>query len=433
MGRFYVTTAIFYPNAVPHLGTAYEMIGADTIARWRRLRGDDVFFLSGNDEHALKVAQAAEAQGLEPLAYCDDLAAAFEKAWASLEVTYDEYVRTTQKRHHDTVTWFFERIRTEDEKRVAAGEEAVLYKGSYEGLYCVGCEAYLREKDLVEGKCPHHPDREPQRLQEDNWFFRLTAYEERLKEWYRDHPDWLTPEPKRNEMIGLLGEGLMDLSVSRPEKATKWGIPFPGDDGHVIYVWFEALINYVTGARLAEDGGPRDDEAGRGPGFWPADVHVIGKDILRFHTIIWPAMLWAADLPLPKAVSTHGFVQVGGAKMSKSSGGTVSPIDIAEEYGPEVLRYFLLREVPWGGDGEFSIERLEERYQADLANTVGNLLHRTLTMIEKYCGGEVPESGAADGPIAEHRQGARERLADALSLFDGHQFSQALDRVVDVA
>jgi methionyl-tRNA synthetase len=268
---------------------------------------------------------------------------------------------------------------------------------------------------------------------EDNWFFRLSAFQRRLEEWYRDHPDWVRPEGKRNEMTGLLEEGLQDLSVSRPVKATRWGIPFPGDEDHVIYVWFEALVNYVTAARLAEDGSLRPDEPGRGPGFWPADVHVIGKDILRFHAIIWPAMLWAADLPLPGAVSSHGFVQVGGERMSKSGGGSVSPVEIADEYGSETLRWFLMREVPWGGDGEFSIERLEERYQSDLANTLGNLLHRTLTMIEKYCGGAVPERSEDRGPAAAHRARARDLLLDAVGLYDEQQFSLALERVLAVA
>ncbi len=438
MARFYLTTAIYYPNAVPHLGTAYEIIGTDAIARWRRLRGDDVFFLSGNDDHALKVAQRAAEQGKTPEAFCGEMAAAFAEAWKALGVGYDEYVRTHSERHSDTVRWFFARVRERDGKR----KEPLLYKGSYEGLYCIGCEAYLREKELVGGRCPHHPDRTPQVLKEENWFFRLSAFAGRLEGMFRDRPGWLRPEAKRNEMAALLKEGLQDISISRPRKAIPWGIPFPGDEeSQVVYVWFDALINYVTGARLDEGGKARPDEPGRGPGFWPADLHVIGPDIVRFHALLWPAMLWAADLSLPRALFTHGFVQVGGAKMSKSQGAVVSPTALAREYGADTLRYFLLREVAWGSEGEFSLERLEARYGADLANTLGNLLHRTLTMVEKYFGGVVPERSDLDyEPDAEtvHTVLALRVIADArrdqaLRAYDALDFSTALETVVDVA
>lgn len=441
MPRHYITTAIFYPNAVPHLGTAYEAIGTDAAARWRRRRGDEVFFLSGNDEHALKVAQVAGSRGQTPLAYCDEMAAAFEAAWSALGISHDEYIRTSQPRHCDTVEWFLRRILEIDVRRAAAGEPTVLYKATYAGLYCVGCEAFLREKDLVGGRCPHHPDREVQRLEEDNWFFRLSAFEEPLRAWYASHPDWLRPLSKRNEMLGLLAEGLQDFSVSRPHKSITWGIPFPDDPEHVVYVWFEALINYVSGARVAADGTLRPDEPGRGPGFWPADLHVIGKDIVRFHALTWPAMLWAADLPLPRAVFTHGFVQVGGAKMSKSQGGVVSPVDVAREYGADTLRYFLLREVPWGGDGEFSIERLEERYLTDLGNTIGNLLHRTLTLVERNFDGVLPERSDNDysGEGDEvHAIGAfwmllLARRIEAARAWDDLEFSDALEHCLDIA
>jgi len=391
MPRFYLTTAIYYPNAVPHLGTAYEILGTDAVARWRRLRGDEVFFLSGNDDHAQKVALRAAEKGQSPEAYCDGMAAAYDEAWRALGVSYDEYIRTASDRHRDTVRWFFERVRERDRDR----KEPLVYKGAYEGLYCLGCEAYLREKDLADGRCPSHPDRVPQALKEENWFFRLSDFAGRLDRWFGENPEWLRPESKRNEMRALLREGLQDVSISRPRRAVGWGIPFPGDEeAQVVYVWFDALINYVSGARLRPDGTPRPDEPGRGPGFWPADLHVVGKDIVRFHALLWPAMLWAADLPLPRSVFVHGFVQTGGAKMSKSQGAVVSPVEVAREYGTDALRYFLLREVAWGADGEFSLERLEERYASDLANTLGNLLHRTLTMIEKYCGGQIPDATA---------------------------------------
>ncbi|OGU34889.1 MAG: methionine--tRNA ligase [Gemmatimonadetes bacterium RIFCSPLOWO2_12_FULL_68_9] len=438
MSRYFVTTAIYYTNAVPHLGTAYEILGTDAIARWRRLRGDEVFFLSGNDDHALKVAHRAAEQGKTPEAYCDEMAGAYEGAWKSLLVEYDEYVRTASDRHRDTVRWFFERVRERDRGRA----EPLLYKGSYEGLYCVGCEAYLREKELVDGKCPGHPGRTVQRLEEENWFFRLSAFTERLDRWLRENPDWLAPEAKRNEMRALLREGLQDVSISRPRRTIPWGIPFPGDEGtQTVYVWFDALINYVTAARLAGDGKARPDEPGRGPGFWPADLHVIGKDIVRFHALLWPAMLWAAELPLPRAEFVHGFVQVGGEKMSKSQGEVVSPVGVAREYGADALRYFLLREVSWGSDGEFSIERLEERYASDLANTVGNLLHRTLTMVEKYFDGVVPgRSGNDYSPEGEeiHSVGALEllvlaRRGQAARAYDALDPARALELTVDIA
>ncbi len=438
MSRFYLTTAIYYPNAVPHLGTAYEILGTDAIARWRRIRGDDVFFLSGNDDHAQKVAQRAAEQGKSPEAYCGEMAAAFEAAWRALGVSYDEYVRTASDRHRATVRWFFDRVRAGD----AGRKEPLLYKGSYEGLYCVGCEAYYRDKDLVQGRCPHHPDRTIQRLKEENWFFRQSAFGERLERWIRENPRWLRPEAKRNEMLALLKEGLQDISISRPRKAIPWGIPFPGDEEtQVVYVWFDALINYVTGARLAGDGTARPDEPGRGPGFWPADLHVVGPDIVRFHALLWPAMLWAADLPLPRAISVHGFVQVGGAKMSKSQGTVVSPVEVAREYGADTVRYFLLREVAWGSEGEFSLERLEDRYAADLANTVGNLLHRTLTMVEKYFGGVFPErsdldyspEGDAVHPVVALRLLVLARRDQAARAWDALEFGAALEDVVDIA
>ena len=433
MARFFLTTAIYYPNAVPHLGTAYEVIGTDAIARWRRLRGHDVFFLSGNDDHAQKVAARAAEQGKAPQAYCDEMAKAFEEVWTSLGVEYDEYVRTASDRHRESVRWFFDRVRERDRGRA----EPLLYRGSYEGLYCVGCETYLRAKDLVGGRCPHHPDRVPQTLKEENWFFRLSAFAAELKRFLGENPGWLRPESKRNEMLSILEEGLQDVSISRPRKAIPWGIPFPGDEQEqVVYVWFDALINYVTAARLREDGSARPDEPGRTPGIWPADLHVVGKDIVRFHALLWPAMLKAAGLEPPRGISVHGFVNVGGAKMSKSQGSVVSPSELARVHGPDALRYFLLREVAWGADGEFSLERFEERTAADLANTLGNLLHRTLTMVEKYFGGVVPDVGGPDTmqpALVEFGRAVRALRRAAAEAWDRDEMAVALERTLEIA
>jgi len=369
MAKFYLTTAIDYVNNLPHLGTAYEKIAADAIARYKRLAGFDTRFLMGNDEHSINVEKAAREKGLDPKVYCDQMAEAFQAVWKRLDISYDDFIRTTEPRHIKGVQALFRAF-------VDAGD---VYKGKYEGFYCVGCERFYPEKDLVDGKCPVHKT-VPQWLSEENHFFKLSAYAPRLLELYREHPEFIIPETRRNEIVNVVEGGLEDISVSRA--SVSWGIPFPNDPGHTVYVWFDALINYVTGLGYPDQNGDYSK-------YWPADLHVIGKDITRFHCIIWPAMLLSAKLPLPKTVLGHGWVQFQGEKLSKSLGNIVNPLEIADRYGADALRYYLLKEVPLFRDGDFTWELFIDRYNADLANDWGNLFTRTVSMIHRYRSGRV--------------------------------------------
>jgi methionyl-tRNA synthetase len=374
--KYYITTAIDYANGDPHLGHAFEKIGADVLARYHRMRGDTVHFLIGMDEHGQKVAQAAAANNRTPQEQVNEVAAKFERTWRYLNISYDQFIRTTDSQHIKGVRALIERIfeRSPDD----------FYIKSYAGWYCVGCEAFKTENEIQDGKCILHPTRTLEWVEEKNWFFRLTAYTDRLRDLIAN-TDYLQPKSRKNEILSLIDQGLEDVSASRARLG--WGIPFPRDTGdgepQTTYVWFDALPNYITAL-----GYPRTDS-----GFetwWPADVHVIGKDITRFHALIWPAMLMAADLPLPKQVWAHGFVLLGGDRFSKSSGVTLDIDEAIHQYGSDAFRYFLMREVPFDGDGNFSWERFEERYNADLANAWGNLASRTMAMIEKYCSGFTP-------------------------------------------
>ncbi len=391
MARFYLTTAIDYSNGEPHLGHAYEKIGADVIARYHRLRGDDVHFLVGMDEHGQKVAQTAEARGVAPQALVDEIAQSFQRTWARLGISNDQFVRTTSPEHKRGVQALIERI-------FERSPEAFFEK-SYRGLYCVGCEAFKQESEVVDGKCVLHPTRTLEEVEERNWFFRLSAHADFLREHIRQNPSFVQPESRRNEILGLLDQGLEDVSASRSR--FEWGVPFPRplSTGEVqtTYVWFDALPNYLTATGFPAAGYERR---------WPAQLHVIGKDITRFHTVIWPAMLRAAGLPLPERVWAHGFVQLGGERFSKSAGVRLELGEAIDRYGPDAFRYFLLREVPWDADGNFSWERFEERYNADLANAFGNLASRAISMVEKYFDGVVPagrpnEVDAADAADLE--------------------------------
>jgi methionyl-tRNA synthetase len=374
---FYLTTAIDYVNSRPHLGTAYEKIAADCIARFKRLAGYDVHFLMGNDEHSLNVERRARELGLEPLAYCDQMAEVFESTWRALGISYDDFIRTTEERHKRGVRLLLGRIR-------AKGD---IYEGLYTGHYCVSCEAFYQEKDLPGGLCPIHKTT-PQWVEEKNAFFRLSKYRDAVLAHIEAHPEFVQPEIRRNEILALLRDGLEDLSISRA--SVRWGIQVPWDPASVVYVWFDALINYLSATGFGTDGAEAQARCCR---LWPADLHIIGKDITRFHCVIWPAMLLAGDVALPKQVFGHGWVHLKGEKMSKSLGTAVDPLEAAGRFGADALRYFLLREISFGRDGDFSWQRFTERYNADLANDLGNLLSRTLSMTERYLGGAVPPAG----------------------------------------
>ncbi len=376
MSRFYLTTAIDYSNGDPHLGHALEKIGADCIARYRRLRGDAVRFLMGMDEHGQKVVQSAEQAGMPPQPWVDTIAERFARTWARLLCSNDDWIRTTEARHKRSVTRFIELIREHNADDIYAGE--------YEGLYCVGCEEFKQESQIVDGRCVEHPSRDLERRRERNYFFRLSRWGPRVLELIRSGELEVGPAIRRNEVIRVLEAGLEDISISRVRFA--WGIPFPGDAEHTVYVWFDALINYLSATGFPEPGFER---------LWPADLHVIGKGISRLHCALWPAMLLSAGLPVQRKVWAHGYVQWAGAKVSKSEGGAVSLDAAIDRHGPDALRYFLLREVGFEADGNFTWERFDERYAADLADGLGNLVSRSVAMIVKYRGGTIPAGAAA--------------------------------------
>lgn len=373
MSKFYLTTAIDYSNGDPHLGHALEKVGADAIARYHRLRGDDVRFLMGMDEHGQKVAMAAETAGMAPQAWVDTISTRFETTWRRLLCSHDDWIRTTQARHREGVTALLERIQQRNPDD--------LFVGEYEGLYCVGCEEFKQESQIVNGRCIEHPSRELVRMKERNRFFRLSRYRDEVLRRIRAGEFRVEPAIRRNEIVRVLEDGLQDISVSRLR--FPWGIPFPGATDETVYVWVDALINYLSATGFPKAGWDA---------VWPADLHVVGKGITRFHCIIWPALLLSAELPLPGEVWAHGYVQWGGAKVSKSEGTSVSLDEAIDRHGPDALRYFLLREVGFENDGDFTFERFDARYTADLADGLGNLASRSLAMIEKYRDGDVPES-----------------------------------------
>jgi methionyl-tRNA synthetase len=377
LAKYFLTTAIDYATADPHQGHAYEKIGADVIARYHRLMGDDVHFLIGMDEHGQKVAQTAADRKVSPQELVDAVADSTEEIWRLLGISYDQFIRTTDPAHKAGVKRLIEQI---FEKSPDA-----FYEKAYAGWYCVGCEAFKQDNEIVDGKCILHPTRTLEWVEEKNWFFRLSAYSDRLKALVSTG-EFLQPTSRRNEILSLIDSGLDDVSASRSRFS--WGIPFPrkGSAGDVqtTYVWFEALPNYLTATGFPSPDFER---------LWPADLHLIGKDITRFHALIWPAMLWAAGLEAPKRIWAHGFVLVGGSRVSKSTGGNLDLRDAIGRFGPDAFRYFLMREIPFDGDGSFSWERFGERYNADLANAFGNLASRAISMVERYCDGVIPKGG----------------------------------------
>jgi len=366
---YYVTTPIYYVNDQPHLGHMYTTIAADVLARYQRMAGRDVFFLTGVDEHGQKVQQAAEQRGITPIALADQVVERYATLWPELSISHDDFIRTSSARHKQSVQAMWQRLRAAD----------AIYKGMYEDWYCVPCESYWTETQLKDGnhwddkQCPDC-NRSLERVQEESYFFRLSAWQDTLLAYIHDNPDFIAPASRRNEVLRFIESGLHDLSISRT--TFSWGIPVPDDEGHVIYVWIDALTNYLTA--------PGFPDEQRCMHYWPADVHLIGKDILRFHAVYWPCLLLAAGLPLPKRIFAHGWWTVDGKKMSKSLGNALRPADILDKYDVDVLRYFLLREVPFGQDGDFSEEALVRRYNTELANDLGNLLNRSLSMLKKY-------------------------------------------------
>lgn len=411
--KFFMTTAIDYVNSRPHLGTAYEKVTADIIARYKRLAGYDTYFLMGNDEHSQNVFRRAQELGQDPLAYCDDMERVFTEVWKALDISYDDFIRTTDARRHRPAV---------QRMAQACYDAGDIYEGTYEGWYCVSCEAFKQEKDLVGGHCPIHPTIKPEWIREKNWFFRLSKYQQPLLDFYAAHPSFIEPDVRRNEILRLVEAGLEDISVSRAGQA--WGIPLPFDRDSVVYVWFDALINYAAAVGYGWD----DALVER---WWPADLHIIGKDITRFHCVIWPAMLMSARLPLPGQVFGHGWISVGNQRMSKSLGNVVDPVDAARRCGVDALRLYLAKEVPYGGDGDFTFERLDEKYNADLANNFGNLVSRVAAMSVRYRGGQLPAPRASErlAPLADRAlqdyRAAMERLAlhegvaAAFRLIDG--------------
>ena len=412
--RFFITTAIDYVNAVPHLGTAYEKVCADVIARYKRLAGFETRFLMGNDEHSQNVFKKAGEEGLDPVAYCDRMEELFRRAWQHLDVSFDDFIRTTSPRHRVGVTEIARRL-------YDAGE---IYEGVYEGWYCVSCEEFKQEKDLVDGRCPLHPTLTPEWLREKNFFFRLSKYQQPLLEHFRAHPEFLIPDVRRNEILRLIESGLIDISVSRAGQS--WGIPLPFDASSVAYVWFDALINYASAVGLGGDWELFEK-------WWPADLHVIGKDITRFHAVIWPAMLMAAKLPAPRQVFGHGFMTIDGQRMSKTLGTIVDPIDAAARVGVDPLRLYLVKEIPFGGDGDFSFTRLEEKYNADLANNLGNLVSRVAAMAARYGGGAVRPAASGNDQLARLGEQVVTDYRRGMDAFAIHEGAAAAFRLIDGA
>lgn len=424
MGKFYITTPIYYPSANLHIGHAYTTVAADALARFHRLRGDDTWFLTGTDEHGQKIEQAARAAGKEPLEFVDGIVAGIRELWRVLDITYDDFIRTTEPRHQKVIGDIFTRL----------WQKGDIYLGRYEGWYCTGCEAYYTETQAkdIGYHCPDH-DKPLERVGEDAYFFRLSAYADRLREHIERNPEFVQPPSRRQEMLSFIDQGLEDLCVSR--SSFRWGIPVPFAPGHVVYVWIDALCNYISAL------GYPDGERYRR--YWPADVHLVGKEILRFHTIIWPIILMALGEPLPRRVFGHGWLVLESGKMSKTRGNVVDPLVLVERYGLDAVRYFLLREIPFGADGYYSEEALVRRTNSDLANDLGNLVHRSLSMLKRFAGGRVPaparrepvddEIPALAGEVVESFASSMEDLQISTALAEVWRLVGRLNKYIDEA
>ena len=403
MTKFSATTPIYYVNAKPHLGHAYTTIVADAVSRWHRLLGEEVHLLTGTDEHGLKIQQAADAAGVSPKEFADSIAPLFAQAWDRLNITHDDFIRTTEPRHAAGVKKLLQ----------ACFDAGDIEADMYRGQYCVACEAYFIEEELIEGKCPIHM-KETTYVEEENYFFRLSRFEDRLLKWYEDHPTAITPGFRMNEVLGFIKGGLNDFSVSR--KTLTWGIPLPWDPSHVAYVWFDALANYITAVGYGTDEKAFAEN-------WPVDYHFIGKDIIRFHCVYWPAMLMSAGIEPPKGWAVGGWLLVDGEKMSKTTGNVVNPLDLIDVVGVDGFRYYVLAETTYGNDGDFSDEGLIKRFNSDLANNLGNLAARVATVVEKKCGGVGPAS-SANSPLAEI---AATAVAETSQAWAAVQPSKALE------
>lgn len=396
MNTFYITTAIDYVNSVPHLGHAYEKIATDVFARFYRLKGHDTYFLTGTDEHGTKIEKEAKLANIPPQEFCDNITAKFIETWKNLNISYDDFIRTTQKRHCDAVIKIFNCL-------YANGD---IYKDTYQGWYCSGCEAFLQEKDLVNNECPTH-QRKAEWICEENYFFKISGYKAKIKQHILDNPDFIQPERRRHELLNLI-EDFRDVSVSR--QSVEWGIKVPIDESHTIYVWLDALSNYITALGYLSDNEEKFLK------YWPANVQFIGKDILRFHTIIWPAMLLGLGLELPKTIYIHGFISWNSLKMSKSLGNVIDPNELVKKYPVDALRYYLLREFVFGNDGDFTIPSFEQRVDADLANNLGNSLNRILAILNKNLQGIIPD-GDVDNEIAVLTQKVTDDVDNAMKKF----------------